>query len=453
MKIVKEDKGQQVSVLKVSVAKEDYNESVASALKEYQKKAKLDGFRPGKVPTGVVKKMYGTYVLVEEVNKLVSKALQDYITENKIHLLGEPLPNETEQSQIDWENSSEYEFCYDIATAPELTIKLSAKDSSDFYKIKVDDKQVTEQIDNMCSRFGSQMAVDTTDGTEIVRGNLAQVDAKGKIMEEGHSKDNSSLLLSVIKDESKKAQFIGKKVGDTIEFSPILTLENEAEVSSFLNVPKESKELLDAKYKYTITDIQRFQKAEVNQELFDKVFGEGEVSSEAELRTKIKTDMESRFVYNSDYKLMVDMRDKLIESHKMELPQEFLKRWLISINHDKKDVTPEKINEEMPNFLIDVKWQLIKNQLITDAEISINPEEMIAAAKEFARMQLQQFGMFNPGEEEITKWGMELLKNQEEARRLAEVELDKKLVEYFKKTIKLVEKEVTLEEFNEFFKN
>lgn len=453
MKIVKEDKGQQVSVLKMYVGKEDYSDKVASALKEYQKKAKLDGFRPGKVPTGVVKKMYGTYVLVEEVNKLVSKGLQDYISENKIHLLGEPLPNETEQAQIDWDKSSEYEFCFDIATAPDLSIKLNAKYSSDFYQIKVDDKQINEQIDHICSRFGTQIAVDTTEGTEIVRGDLAQVDAKGTVMEEGHRKDNAALLLSMIKDEKKRAQFNGKKVGDTITFSPMDTFDNAAEVSSFLNVSKEAKELLDAKYKYTINEIQRFQKAEINQELFDKVFGEGEVNSEEELRAKIKSDMESRFVYNSDYKLMVDMRDKLVAEHNMELPQEFLKRWLISINRDKQDFSPEKIEEEMPNFLVDVRWQLIKNQLITEAGIGINHEEMFAAAKEFARMQLQQFGMFNPSDEETSKWGLEILKNQEEARRLAEVELDKKLVEYFKKTIKLVNKEVTLAEFNEFFKN
>lgn len=453
MKIVKEDKGQQVSVLKVAVGKEDYSEKVSSALKDYQKKAKLDGFRPGKVPVGMVKKMYGTHLLVEEVNKLVSKGLSDYITENKIHLLGEPLPNETEQAKIDWETNTDFEFCYDIATAPELSIKLTGKNSSDFYVIKVDDKQIDEQIDHMCSRFGTQIKVDETDGTEIVRGDLAQVDAKGNIMEEGHRKDNAALLLSMIRNVEKQAQFKGKKVGETIVFAPMDTFDNAAEVSSFLNVSKEAKELLDAKYKYTITDIQRFQKAEVNQELYDKVFGEGEVKSEAELRAKIKADMESRFVYNSDYKLMVDMRDKLIEANPMVLPQEFLKRWLISINRDKPDVTPEKIDEEMPNFITDVKWQLIKNQLVNEAEISLKPEDMIAAAKEFAKMQLQQFGMFNPPDEETTKWGMEILKNQEEARRLAEVEIDKKLVEYFKKTIKLVNKEVTLEAFNEFFKN
>ncbi len=453
MKIVKEDKGQQVSILKVAVGKEDYNEKVSSALKDYQKKAKLDGFRSGKVPAGMVKKMYGTYVLVEEVNKLVSKGLSDYITENKIHLLGEPLPNEVEQSQIDWEKDSEFEFCYDIAIAPEISIKLNGKNSSDFFVIKVDEKQIDEQVEHICSRFGTQVKVDVTDGTEIVRGDLAQVDAKGNVMENGHAKDNAALLLSMIKNTEKLAIFKNKKVGETVVFAPMDTFENAAEVSSFLNVSKEAKELLDAKYKYTITDMQRYQKAELNQELFDKVFGEGEIKSEAEMRAKIKSDMDSRFVYNSDYKLMVDMRDKLVETHKMDLPQEFLKRWLLAINKDKEDITPAKIEEEMPNFITDVKWQLIKNQLITEAEISIKPEEMIAAAKEFAKMQLQQFGMFNPPDEETTKWGMEILKNQEEARRLAEVELDKKLVEYFKKTIKLVTKEVSLEDFNAFFKN
>ncbi len=453
MKIVKEDKGQQVSVLKVAVGKEDYSGKVSSALKDYQKKAKLDGFRPGKVPAGMVKKMYGTHLLVEEVNKLVTKGLSDYINENKIHLLGEPLPNETEQAKIDWETGSDFEFCYDIAIAPELAIKLTGKNSSDFYVIKIDDKQIDEQVDHICSRFGNQVKVDITDGTEIVRGDLVQVDAKGNVMEDGHRKDNAALLLSVIRNTEKQAQFIGKKVGDTLVFSPMDTFDNAAEVSSFLNVSKEARELLDAKYKYTITEMQRFQKAEVNQELFDKVFGEGEVKSEAEMRAKIKSDMEARFVFNSDYKLMVDMRDSLVASHPMDLPQEFLKRWLISINKDKEEATPEKIEEEMPNFITDVKWQLIKNQLVTEAEISIKPEDMIAAAKEFAKMQLQQFGMFNPPDEETTKWGMEILKNQEEARRLAEVELDKKLVDYFKKTIKLVNKEVTLEAFNEFFKN
>jgi len=451
MNIVKEDKSQQISVLKLTIGKEDYESGVNATLKDYQKKVKLDGFRPGKVPFGMVKKMYGNYVLVEEVNKLVSKSLSGYIKENNLNILGEPMPSETEQKDINWDKDAEFEFCYDIAVAPELDIKLSKKNKNDYYLIQVSDEQLNQQIEQLCSRYGSQMTVDETEGTEVVKGDLVQVDANGEVMENGHSKDDASMLLSMIRKEDKLEQFKGKKIGESIVFAPMDVLDNEVEVSSFLNVAKEQKELLDGTYKFSIAQILRFQKAELNQELFDKVFGEGEVTSEEELRAKIKADMQERFLVNSDYKLLADMKDKLVKANPMDLPEEFLKRWLLAINHDKKDVTPEKIEEEMPHFLEDVKWQLVKNKVVSDNNIEVTSEEMIEAAKGFARQQLQQFGMFNPPEEETEKWGMEILKNQDEARKLAETEIDKKLVAYIKETIKLTDKEVSLEEFNKLF--
>lgn len=447
MNIVKEDAGNLTSVLKIQLSKEDYQPVVDSSLKEQAKKVKMDGFRPGKVPFGLVKKMYGKYILVDEVNKLVSEKLSNYITENKLDLLGDPLPNEEQQQQIDWDKTDELEFCFDIAIAPEIDIKLTKKNKSDYYKIIVTDEMAEEQIKGLASRYGSQINVDVIEGTEIVRGNLVQVDESGAVVEEGHVKENASLLVSMIKDEKQAGLFKGKKKDDVFVFNPKEVFENDAEVSSLLGVTKEETDKMEASYQITVLELLRNQPSEMNQEFFDNAFGKDTVKSEKEAIEKIKSDSEARLAINSDYKLYADMKTKLVDANKLEFPEEFLKRWLLSVNKD-KEITQEQLDKDFPLFLEDLKWQLIKNYFIKQNELTVTQEEMLAAGKEFAKMQFAQFGMFNPSDEDLEKWGSEMLKNQDEARRLFDSELDKKVIAFIKDSIKIVEKEVTLEEFN-----
>lgn len=450
MNIVKEDVDSLNAVLKIEVSKDDYADNVEKSLKKISKQVKLDGFRPGKVPFGLVRKMYGQHTMVDEVNKLVSDKLYSFISDEKLKVLGEPLPNEEKQQAIDWDKTENFEFFFDIALAPEFELKLSKRQKITYYKIAVDDKMIDTQIGQLQSSFGSQENVDQIEGTEIVKVAIAECDSKGELVEGGHTKENGTILVSSIKNEEKKNElFVGKKIGENIVFNPLEVLGSENEVAAMLGLDSADKEGIAKTYKFQITEILRFQKAELNQELFDKVFGEGVVTNEKEFRAKIKEDGESRFSQNGDYKLLIDFKEKMLTDLKLDLPEAFLKKWLTAINKDKKDITKEDIDNDFPLFLKDLNWQLIKNKIIETNDIKVTPEEHKEAAKNYARIQLQQFGFYNASEDDIEKWGEELVKNREEGKKIYENELDKKIIAYIKDSVKLEDKEVSLEEFNE----
>lgn len=442
MNITKEGEGL-TAVLKVNISPEDYASRVESALKEQRKKTKLDGFRPGTVPMGMVKKLYGKYILIDEVNSLLSDSLQNYIRDNTLRLLGEPLPNTELQKEIDWDSSNDFEFVFDIALAPEVSVSLSKKNKAVFYKIIADDEMIQNQIDSFASRFGTQETVDSIEGMELVRGHISQV-----IDENPHAKENVSLLLSKVATEDGLSVFKTAKVDDVITFNPLKTFENETEVAALLGIEKENRELLKADYTFQINEILRFKKAEINQDLFDKVFGEGVVSSEEEMRQKLKEDAEKQLTINSDYKFFYDFKESFVKSQKIELPEEFLKRWLLETNKDNDKITPEQIESDFSYFLDDLRWQLLSGTIMKDNDITVTQDDIKQGAKEFTRMQFAQFGVLNPAEEDLEKWSVEILKNREEANKIYETELQNKLVAYLKNTIKLDEKEVTLEEFN-----
>lgn len=452
MNIIKEDIDSLNAVLKVEIAKDDYSEKVEESLKAYRKQAKLDGFRPGKVPMGLMRKMYGTHMMIDQINNLISDNLQKFISENKLHILGEPIPNVDKQQEIDWKTQENFEFFYDIALAPEVDIKLTKKNKLPFHKIVVDDKMIDQQIDQMKSSLGSQVSVQEIDGTEVVKVDVAECNEDGTLVENGHTKENASILVSTIKDEDKKKEyFIGKKIGESIIVKPLDIFRNETEVAAMLSLESSNSEGLSKMYKFEIREINRFVPAELNQDFFDKAFGEGVISSEEEMRTKIKEDGEKRFIQNSDYKLLLDFKDKMINDLNLELPEAFLKRWLIEANKDKKEITPEQIDSDFPLFMEDLKWQIIKGDLIKKNELTISEEELKTAAKEYARAQLMQFGFYHATEEDIERWGTEILQNREQGQKVYETELDKRLTALIKDSVKLEEKEVSLDEFNKMF--
>ncbi|MFW5850891.1 MAG: trigger factor [Bacteroidota bacterium] len=444
MDISKEGDGL-TSVIKIKLEPEDYTPQVEFKLKDYRKQAKIDGFRPGTVPMGLVKKMYGKYVLVDVINALLSENLQKYIADNKLRILGEPLPNDDLQKEIDWENDSVFEFAFDVATAPEISVSLSKKNKADYFKIQPDKDMIDKQIESFTSRFGTQETVDSIQGDEFIKGNVTQVTDN----DEPYSKEDVSMLLSKVATEAESDIFKNAKIGDTIVFNPKKAFENDTEIASMLGIDKENTELMQADYKLEITEILRFKKAEINQELFDKVFGEGEISSEKEFNQRIIEDLEKQLAPNSDYKFFYDFRDKLVKSQKIELPEEFLKRWLLETNKDNDKVTPEQIESDFEVFLDDLRWQLISGKLMQDNEIQVSQEDIIEGAKEFTRMQFAQFGMHNPPEEDLEKWSMEILKNKEEANKIYETEQQRKLIEFLKETVKLDEKKISFDEFKE----
>lgn len=436
------------AVIKLQIVKEDYESRVNDVLKDYRKKANINGFRAGKVPMGVIKKMYGTPVLAEEINKLMSQELMKYIRENDLNIMGEPLPNETDQKEINWEKDTEFEFVFDIALSPEYTLNLSKRDKISFYKIIVDEKMIENGVDMHARRFGTNNEAEVVEEKELLKGNYAQVDAEGKLVEEGIVSENVAISLEYMKDEDSKKKFIGAKKEDVIVFSPAKAFENKSDLASMLNISKEEAEVLDADFQFTITEVNKFVNAELNQELFDKVFGEGTVSSIEEFKAKIKEDIEKQLINDSDYKFLIDAKEKLVKKAKITLPEAFLKRWIIATN---KEMTAEQVETDFANYTDEFKWQLIKNRLTEENELKVTEEEVLEFAKKQALMQFQQYGMMDVPEDYLNNYAQQMMQNKDEQRKIYERKIDEKVVEYLKTAVKVEEKELTTEEFNKMF--
>ncbi|MDR2962950.1 MAG: trigger factor [Bacteroidales bacterium] len=443
MNITQENKGQTV-VVTMQITPSDYSEKVENTLKEYRKKVSMPGFRPGAVPMGMLKKTHGKYVLVEEVNKLISEEIHKYIQDNKLQVLGEPLPSEEQQKEINWDTDTEFTFTFEIATAPEIEVTLPKKEN--YYKIIATDAMIDEQIGHLTARFGSQEKVDSIEGSEFIKGVMTQQNAETPYVQE-----NAMLLLSKVATESELDLFKGAKLGDIITFNPKKAFENETEIASMLSVEKTNAELINADYALEVKEILRYTKSEVNQSLFDKVFGEGAVASETEFRAKIKADFETRMEQNSDYKFLLDTKEAMLKTNKFDLPEAFLKRWLLETNKDNDKVTPEQIETEFPLFLNDLRWQLLSGKIVKDNNLQVNEADIKAAAIEYTRMQLAQYGMTNLSDEDLANWSKELIKDQKQAQQIFEMEQDKKLIAYLKGVIKLTETPKTIEEFNAMF--
>lgn len=436
------------AVIKLQIVKEDYESRVSDVLKDYRKKANINGFRAGKVPMGVIKKMYGTPVLAEEINKLMSQELMKYIRENDLDIMGEPLPNETDQKEINWEKDTEFEFAFDIAMSPEYTLNLSKRDKIVFYKIKVDEKMIENGVDMHARRFGTNNEAEVVEEKELLKGNYAQVDAEGKLVEDGIVSENVAISLEYMKDEDSKKKFIGAKKEDVVVFSPAKAFENKSDLASMLNISTEEAEVLDADFQFTITEVNKFVNAELNQELFDKVFGEGTVASIEEFKAKIKEDIEKQLINDSDYKFLIDAKEKLVKKAKITLPEAFLKRWIIATN---KEMTAEQVETDFANYTDEFKWQLIKNRLTEENELKVTEEEVLEFAKKQALMQFQQYGMMDVPEEYLTNYAKQMMENKDEQRKIYERKIDEKVVEYLKTAVKIDEKELTTEEFNKMF--
>ncbi len=440
MNITRENIDELNAILKVKIEKNDYEEKVDEVLKDYKKKAKIDGFRPGKVPFGLIKKQYGKAVLVDEVNKLISESLTNYIRDEKLNILGEPLPNK-DQKLVDFDKDSDFEMLFDIAVGPELEVKLSKRDKLPLYNIAVDDELLNSQIDSYTQKFGSFKSVEEISNNEMIKGDISQ---KGE-GEELISVENTAISLEVMKDEDIKKSFIGKKVGDKVIFNIRKAYPNDTELSSLLRIEKEKAKEIDSDFEVDIKEISKFEKSEINQDLFDKAFGKDTIKSKEEFEAKIKAQIKESIDKEAEYKLLLDAKSKLVKKYNPELPSEFLKRWLKETNDGK--LTEEQIEKEFEAFEEDLKWQLIKDKIIKENEIKVEESEVLDAAKEFAKMQFLQYGMADLPEEHIENYAKEILKNRDESRKLYERKLEDKVLAFIKETVKIEDKEVTTEEF------
>ena len=437
-------------LLTITVEKEDYQEKVEKTLKNYRKKAQVPGFRPGMVPMGMIKKQYGTAVKVDEVNRLLGEKLQSYILENKIHMLGEPLPSEKQTPQ-DLEQDGPFTFVFDIAVAPEFTAELTAKDQLDYYAIKVDDKLIDQQVQMYASQAGEFVKGEVYEGNDTLTGDLRQLDEQGNTLEGGITADSGMIMPAYIKDEAQKKLFDGCKAGDIITFNPKKAYpDNDAEVAALLKVDKEQVKDLTSDFSYQVTEVRHFQPAEVNQQLFDRVFGEGTCQDEKAFRQKISDSLQAQLVQNSDYKCLMDVRAYMEKKvGKLEFPEALLKRVMLQNNKDKE---PDFVEKNFEGSIRELEWHLIKEQLVAAQEIKVEEADLKAIAKEAVRQQFAQYGMSEVPDDVLENYAAEQLKKRENIDNFVDRAVDVKLTEKLKTVVKLNEKSVSLEEFNKMMR-
>lgn len=448
MNITKENTDKLNAILNVKVEQADYAERVDKVLKDYRRQAKVDGFRPGKVPMGIIKKMYHTPVLVDEVNKLVSESLFDYLKENNVSILGEPLPHRIEEQTFDFEKDTEFEFKFDLGLAPEFKLEVTEKDKVPYYKIKVDKKQQDEYKDSLLQRFGEFKTVKKAGKDELIKGSLVKVDKEGNEVENGIRVDDISMSLEMMKDDDQKILFSGAGAGDEVVFDVKKAFPNDTELSSLLKIGKEEVAMLEGTFKCIIREVMKFEKAEPGEEFYNKVYGEGEVKTEAEFTKRVTEEIALNYERESEYRFMVDAREALIKKAKIDLPVEFLKRWMVETN---EQLTVEQVNEDFEKYEDDFRWQLIKESLLKQQDIKVSEEEALEAARAMALNQYMQYGISNVPEEYLDNYAREMMSKPEESRKFYEQKGEEKLISYIKSTVKLDEKEVSSEKFRKLY--
>ena len=433
-------------LMTITIEKADYEEKVRKSLNEYRKKAQVPGFRPGMVPMGLIKRQYGTAVKVEEVNRLLGEKLYDYVRENKIRMLGEPMPNEEKQQPQDLAGDGPFTFVFDIAVAPEFKAELTDKDKIDYYDIQVTDKLVDDQVQMYASQAGEFVNAQEWSGNDTLKGDLRQLDAQGNTLEGGITTEGGMIMPSYIKGEDEKKKFDGAKAGDIITFNPKKAYpDNDAEIAALLKVDKEQVKELESDFSFQITEIRHFQPAAIDEKLFERVFGE-EVKTEADFRSRIAETIKPQLQSNSDYKFMIDVRKYMEEKvGELQMPEALLKRVMLQNNKDKGE---EFVEKNFKASIDELKWHLIKEQLVEANGIKVEDADLKAVAKEAIRIQFAQYGMTNVPEDVLDNYADEQLKKRENVDNFVDRAIDNKLCAALKAVVKLNTKETTLEDFN-----
>lgn len=439
-------------LITMQIEKADYAENVEKELKNFRKKANMPGFRVGQVPMGLIKKRFGTEVKAEAVDKLIREKLYGYIRDEKLSVLGEPLPNEEKTPQVDFEHQDDFTFVFDVALAPEFDAKLTKKDKVDFFTIEISDEMVEQQVQSYASRNGQYQKVDSYEPRDMVKGLLAELDEAGQPKDGGVQVEGAVMLPDYMKNDDEKAKFATAKVNDVITFNPSKAYnDNETELASLLRLKKE--EVADKKgdFSFQVEEITRYQPASVDQSLFDHVFGEGKVKSEEEFRAKIKELLADQFQKDSEFKFMLDLRKHLMDRvGKLEYPETMLKR-IMRLNNPDKD---EKfVEDNFEKSLEELTWQLVKEQLTEQFEIKLEQADVLEAAKTVTKMQFAQYGMMEVPEELLNQYAQEMLKKKDQTEGLITRAIEQKIAAKAKETVKLNEKTVSLDEFNKMFKD
>ena len=439
------------ALLTVKLEKADYQEKVDKALKSFRQKAQMPGFRKGMIPMSLVKKMYGKSVLAEEVNKLLSETVYKYIQDNKVNMLGEPLPNEDKQPAIDFDTQEEFEFLFDIALAPEFKVEVGTADKVDYYDIEVTDEMVDNQVKSYTQRNGKYDKVDVYADNDMLKGLLAELDEQGNTKEGGIQVEGAVMMPSYMKNDEQKAIFVNSKVNDVLVFNPHAAWNgNPAELASLLKIDKEAAAEVKSNFSYQVEEITRFVPGDLNQEIFDQVFGKDVVKTEEEFRAKVKEAIVKQFVADSDYKFLLDLRRVLMEKvGKLEFSDALLKRVMLANNADKDE---KSVEENYDKSIEELTWHLIKEQLVKANDIKVEQDDITNMAKESTRAQFAMYGMLNVPEDLLNNYAKEMLKKKESIEGLVNRVVETKLVAAVKLQVTLEHKSISAVDFNKMFK-
>lgn len=436
------------ATLKIELGKEDYAERVEKALKDYQKKVVVKGFRPGKTPMGLVKKMYGQSLLLDEINKLLGEALNNYIKDNDLHILGEPLPNETEQKPLNLEDEH-FEFLYDIALSPEVNVKMSKREKLPYYRIKVDDEMVDKQVEAICKNNGSLVEVDVIEGGEYLKGELIELDENGEAKEGGIRNEDASMSLHYMKDEEAVKAFMGKKAGEEVKFNAAKAYPNKTDYAALLGVSKEEAEHAGENYCFIIKEIKRYVDAEVNEELFTKLYGKDVVKDVADFRARVKAELENQLKGHSEYRFTIDAKEKMVKKNEdVALPEAFLKRWIVAVN---EGMTPEEVEKDFEGYRGEFKWQLVKSAIVREYQVKVEEEDMKKEGRQIAAAQLQQYGLYGLTDEQLDGFAAKLLEDNKQRQHLYERAQEDKVFNVIRENMKLEEQEISMADFEKLF--
>jgi trigger factor len=443
MNITQEKTGNLNAVVKIKIAPADYTERVDKAIKDQAKKAQLPGFRKGMVPAGHIKKMYGKSILVEEINNLLNDTLTNYIAEEKLEVLGQPLPQLDAEKEFKWDNTDEFEFDYELGLAPTFDVKITSKDKFTEYVVKADQETLESRIKNIRRSYGKMTNPEVSADDDVLYTDLVQLAADGSVFEGGIT-STATIRLDQIKDKKILKSLIGVKKDDVVTIDVQKAFDDAAVIAKALNISEEDAAELKSNFQLTVKNVNRLEEADLNQEFFDKLFGEGTVTDEAGFRTKITEEVEGMFKQDADRQLSNDIYEDLLKKHNFELPDEFLRRWLKATN---EKLTDEELAEGYDDFAKNLKWTLIENKIIKDNSIEIKYEDVVQAAK--AKLDAQ-FRMYSPSplpEDQLAQYAVQFLQEKENANRTFEEVKALKTFDYIKSVATLDQKEIDYDKF------
>lgn len=435
------------AILTAQIEKADYQDKVEKSLKTLRQRVNMPGFRKGMVPMGLIKKQYGVSVLAEEVDKLLQEKVMGYLRENKVDMLGTPLPKE---NNVDFNTDENFEFSFDIALAPQFSVELSNSDSVDYYDINVTDEMVEQQVKMYAQRAGKYDKVEEYQDGDMLKGLLAELDENGNTKEGGVQVEGAVMMPSYMKNDEQKAIFAGLKNNTVVTFNPSVAFDNnEAELSSLLKLKKEEVAAHAGNFSFQVEEITRLVPGELNQELFDQVLGKDKVHSEEEFRAQMKESIAKQFEADSDYKFLVDVRNYIVSKiGKLEYPDALMKRIMLENNKDKGE---EFVSEHYDKSIEELTWHLIKEKLVAANNVKVEQSDITAMAKEATRAQFAQYGMINVPDELLENYSKEMLKKQESVEALVNRAVESKLTDVLKSQLTLNHKPISAEDFNKMF--